>query len=168
MAHVRADFDDFDAFKHALGSLQDAGFDNYEAYGPVNLEDISSLMPKRGSYVRGIATGGALVGLGLFFYMCVATSLIYNLIVGGKPPVSNVPYIIIAYEGTILLGAIAAFLGVIVLARLLTAEPTGRYNMRFSGDTFGIDVECEQRKVSEVKGIMKNAGANDIDDGDAQ
>lgn len=162
MMLVRGEFQEFDAFKRALGSLQANRFDDYEAYGPVNLEDLGELMPRKGSIVRGISTGGTIIGLGLFFYMCVATSLIYKLVVGGKPPVSNVSFVIVTYEGAILLGAIAAFLGGIILARLLYAGPVAGYNPRYSGDTFGIGIRCDISRLDEVKGILKDAGATEI------
>ena len=49
--------------------------------------------------------------------MCITTSLIYGLVVGGKPPVPNVPFIIPAYEGTNLFGSVAAFAGCLLYAR---------------------------------------------------
>jgi len=162
MMLVRGEFQDFDAFKRALSSLQANRFDDYEAYSPVNIEDLGELMPRKGSLVRGISTGGALIGLGLFFYMCVATSLIYKLIVGGKPPVSNVPFVVVTYEGTILLGSIAAFVGAIILARLLHAEPVAGYDLKYSGDTFGIDIRCDINRLDEARKILKDAGATEI------
>ncbi|HOK53266.1 MAG TPA: DUF3341 domain-containing protein [Armatimonadota bacterium] len=160
--HIRAIFDDFPAFKQALGSLQASGFERYEAYGPVNLEEISPLMPRRGSAVRAFATIGAVIGLVLFFYMCIATSLIYALIVGGKPPVSNVPFVVVGYEGTILLGAVGAFFGVLILARLLRHDVPSGYDVRFSGDSFGIDVEVVSDRHDEVVRLLENAGAVEV------
>ena len=109
MATVRAVFEDYPAFVKALRSLKEARVRDYEAYGPTNLQEIEELMPAESSFVRGWATLGGIFGLALFWIVCILSSLIYGLIVGGKPPVSNLPYIIPAYEGTILCGSIAAF-----------------------------------------------------------
>ncbi len=174
-------FEDFDAFKRALGSLQVSGVPDYEAYGPVNLDELGPLMPARMiprsfketvveiltgrnvSPVRGVATVGAITGLCLFFYMAVATSNIYKLIVGGKPPVSRVPYVVIAYEGTILLGAIAAFVATLYYARLIFGrQAMPEYDPRFSGDLFGVGASCAPEQVESTMELLRNAGAVEV------
>ncbi|MBI2842328.1 MAG: DUF3341 domain-containing protein [Armatimonadetes bacterium] len=162
---IKARFDDYGNFRRALSALKNAGFQEYEAYGPTNLDDIGPLMPSRRSIVRGVATTGALIGLTTFFYVCVATSLIYNLIVGGKPPVSNVPFVIVGYEGTILLGAMAALFSVLTLAKLSSSEPPVDHDPRLTGDTFGIDVITDEERREEVVEILRSAGATEITGG---
>lgn len=161
---VRARFDNFGRFKNALARLQTADVENYEAFGPVSLTEIEPLMPRKGSRVRIFATLGAILGLIGFFYMCVKSSLIYSVIVGGKPPVSNVPFIILAYEGTILLGALAAFFSGLVLGRLSGRGAPEDYDPRLTGDMFGIDVYCAQEKCADVIQLMKDAGAVEADE----
>lgn len=163
---VRGVFDDWDAMKDALGALKQTRFavgdGSYTAYGPVNLKEIEDLMPAKSSYVRGWATGGAFLGLATFFTMCVMTSIIYSIVVGGKPPISNVPYLIPAYEGTILFGAICAFMaGLIYAFRKLGPVPAD-YDTRFSGDAFGVEVTCEAEERDQVTELLRNAGAVEV------
>jgi molybdopterin-containing oxidoreductase family membrane subunit len=121
-------------------------------------------MPRKGSPVRIIATLGAITGLVSFFLMCVLSSLLYRLITGGKPPVSRVPFVILAYEGTILLGALAAFLGFLAITRLYPAKRPEAHDEAVTGDTFGIRVTCPPDQKEAVVDILKDAGAVEINE----
>lgn len=149
-ACVMARFEDYESFVDALKSLKNSGKYHYEAYGPTNLVDLEDLMPSRGSGVRIWATAGAFIGMATFWLMCVLSSLIYKIYVGGKPPVSNIPFVIPAYEGTILCGAIGAFIAVAFSVRFSPRRPSSPYDPQFSGDSYGIAVYCEAREKGDV------------------
>ena len=159
---IKAIFDTLTALERALGALKSAEVEDYEAYGPTNLDGLQPLMPSKGSPVRGMATLGAIAGVGLFFYMCVGTSLIYDLITGGKPAWANAPFIIPAYEGTILLGSVAAFIAVLIWAGLAGLKPGPDYDPRFSSDSYGVNVYCTLERRDSVVQLLKNAGAVEI------
>lgn len=161
---VRARFDDYAAFKQALSKLKNTRMRRYEAYGPTNLEEIESLMPDEGSLVRVWATGAGFMGLAIFWILCITTALIYGLIVGGKPPISNLPYIIPAYEGTILLGSVAAFVMGLFYARLRPQELPPDYDPKFSGDSYGIVIWCEPSERERIVTQMNEAGAVEVDE----
>ncbi len=161
---VRAAFHDFEQFKDALKSLKDSGMTRYEAFGPTELADIEDLMPRRGYEVRVWATVGAILGLALFWLMCVFTSEIFSIIVGGKPPVSNVPFIIPAYEGTILLGSVMAFVGVLILAKFGDHPLDPAYDPAYTEDTYGIHVFCGPWEKGRVVEMLANAGATRVDE----
>jgi len=88
--------------------------------------------------------------------------MIYNIIVGGKPPVSRVPYVVPTYEGTILIGSIGAFIAVLVYACLRSRTVPADYDRRFSGDTFGIDVECRDEERGRLIDLLRGAGAVEV------
>lgn len=160
---IIARFEDFEQFKRALGTLKAAGVEKYEAYSPVNIGEMGELVPPAVSAVRGVSTVGAIVGLVSLFYLCVATSLIYKIVVGGKPPVSNVPFVVLAYEGTILFGAVAAFLAGLYFAKVFRRDSLPEdVARRFTGDSFGIEVVCLEDKVPATIELLSNAGAVEI------
>jgi len=168
-----ARFEDYHAFENALRALKEAGVPRYDAYGPVSLSEVRDLMPPLerrwwdpGALFRNVrfwATLGAIFGLAAFFYMCVRSSLIYDLITGGKPPVSRVPFIIVAYEGTILFGAIAAFIAAVALARLGLYRPPHEYDPRFSGDSFGVTLRCRPEEKERLTAMLQQAGAVEVE-----
>lgn len=159
---IRARFEDYEAFEHALRTLKDMRMRNYEAFGPTNLNEIEDLMPKKGSRVRLWATIGAIIGLATFWIMCITTSLIYSLYTGAKPPVSNVPFIIPAYEGTILVGSIAAFLAAVYYARFTPFGLPKGYDPRFSEDIYGVEVKCAPKDTARITNMLKEAGAVEV------
>lgn len=163
-AIVKARFEDIGQFEHALGRLKESRFDDYEAYGPVNLADLELLMPKKSSKLRLASYAGAILGLISFYAMCYYSAKIYGIIVGGKPPISNVPYVVVMYEGTILLGALATFLAVLWLARLAPWRPPVDYDPRFSGDSFGIYVRCPDSEKDRAVNILRESGAQEVDE----
>lgn len=162
VVRIRGLFDDYGAFVCALRALKESGMRRYEAYGPTDLNDVEDLMPEKGSLVRVCATSGAVTGLATFWLMCVFTSLIYSLVVGGKPPVSNIPYVIPAYEGTILFGSVAAFLAVLLYARFGNHDLPPDYDSRMSSDMYGVDVFCRTGERERIAGLLRDAGAIEV------
>ena len=75
---------------------------------------------------------GALTGTATGFFLTIWTSLKWELVTGGKAPVSIPPFIIIAFELTILLGGLATALAVLILAQLPKLKPSPTYDPRFT------------------------------------
>lgn len=161
---VRGKFYDYDRFKQALHALKESGIRRYEAFGPTELDGVRDLMPRKGSPVRPWATIGALVGLVVFYLMCALTAQIYNLIVGGKMPVAGVPYIVPAYEGTILVGSVMAFVAVLIYARFGDHQLPADYDPDYSRDTYGIHVYCGLAEGERAASILRDSGAAEIDE----
>jgi len=159
---VRAKFENLQGLEDSLRKLKGMGIRHYETYAPVSIKHLEELMPDRGSTVRLWATIGAILGLVSFWVMSSKASLIFPLVVGGKPPVSNVPFVVVMYEGTILLGSIAAFISGIVLARLWPRKPPSMYDPKWSGSEFGIEVECKDEEKGHVLELLKASGAVDL------
>ena len=78
-------------------------------------EEILSLKP---SSIRVFALVGALVGAATGYLLPAFTVIDWPLISGNKPMISIPPFTIIAFELMILFGALSAFLGFILMARM--------------------------------------------------
>jgi len=161
---LRARFESIEGLEETLGKLKGMGLTRYEAYGPVDLKCMEDLMPHGGSGVRVWSTSGGIIGLLSFWFMCIAASLIYSQYVGGKPPWSNVPFVVVMYEGTILLGSVFAFFAGMVLARLWPRKPPKGYDPRYSGSSFGVEVQCDRDEQEHISGLLKECGAVEIDE----
>jgi molybdopterin-containing oxidoreductase family membrane subunit len=81
-------------------------------------------------------------------------------VVGGKPVGSVLPYVVIAFELTILFGALATILGLIVHAWFGTKPAP--YDPRFSDDHIGVFVPCSSERRSQVEQALKASGAVDV------
>jgi molybdopterin-containing oxidoreductase family membrane subunit len=106
------------AVLEALKRVKESNFHEMETYSPLRLNQAEGILEMQTSPVRYWTLAGALSGVTGGFALAIGTALVNSLIVGGKQPVSIVPYCIPGFEGTILLGSIANLIGVVYHARL--------------------------------------------------
>lgn len=129
----------------------DAGFKVMETFSPVKIEVLAEVLKQPKSPVRIFTLVGAVSGLFGGFWLAAGTALVNRLIVGGKPPVSLVPFCVVGFEGTILLGSLANLFGLVLFARLYRKNPLPFYDPRFSRDKFGLLVSCPADQVERLR-----------------
>ena len=99
------------------------------------------------SKVRLFTVIGGPTGTATGFFLTIWTSLKWELVTGGKAPVSIPPFIIIAFELTILLSGLATLLAVLILGRSCLRSSRRRPTTRASRvDRFGVAVACAGRE----------------------
>lgn len=140
----------------------DAGYGQMETFSPVKVEAVEEVMGQPKSPVRFWTLAGALAGLAGGFWLATGTALVNRLIVGGKPPIAIIPYCIIAFEGTILLGSIANFIGLILHSGLYRLKVLPHYDRRFSRDKFGLLINCGSHDLDRLQAMMNTAAAEEI------
>ena len=149
----------------AIRELKNRGFQAVSAYSPVPLEELEEALTGHGlprSPVRLFTLVGAITGTASGFALTIWSSLKWNLITGGKPVVSIPPFVIIAFELTILLGGLCTLLGLLVTAKLPKLGGSPRYDPRFTVDRFGVEVACAPGDVRAVQEILRHAGAEEV------
>src|SRR5262249_56155149 len=136
-----------------IRSLRSKGFADLTVYSPTPVEDIETEVERVRplSRVRLFTLIGGLTGTATGFFLTIWSSLKWSLITGGKAPVSFPPFVIIAFELTILLGGLATVLAILVLGRLPRLQPSLTYDSRFTVDRFGIAVACPAQKVDALR-----------------
>ncbi len=122
----------------AVRNLADRGYRRLEAYSPTRVEAIEELLGRRHSPVRFFTLGGALFGLLFGFALAIGLAKVNSLIVGGKPPVSLLPYCIPGFEMLILFGALGNLTGYLIHTGLIRFRRPRWYDPRFSRDRFGL------------------------------
>lgn len=154
-----------DTATRAIRELRARGVRSIAAYSPVPLDEFEEALTGHGlprSPVRLFTLVGALTGMASGFALTIWTALKWNLITGGKPVVSIPPFVIIAFELTILLGGLCTLLGLLVTARLPSLKGSSRYDPRFSVDRFGVEVTCEAGERRAIEGLLRSAGAEEV------
>jgi hypothetical protein len=146
----------------AVQEVEKSSFDRIETYSPMRLRKTEAVMGRGASPVRFWTLVGALSGLVGGFALAIGTAKVNSLIVGGKPPVSIIPYCVVGFEGTILLGTIANLIGMLIHSRLGKPKVPVWYDSRFSRDRFGLFVACIPEKFDAVKTILSSSNAEDI------
>jgi hypothetical protein len=147
---------------HAARRLRDRGYTDIETFSPAPFEEIDDAVDPKPSRVRLYTLIGGLTGVVTGYAMTVWMANNWQIVVGGKPFSSIPPYTIIAFELTILFGALMTALGLFVVAGLPNFKPHKAYNARFSAEDFGLVVNCKDRDVSEIDGLMREHHATEV------
>ena len=148
----------------ALEDLRGKGYHDLEVYTPAPIHEIEDVM-ERGrpvSRVRLFTLIGGLTGTASGFLLTIWSAMQWGLITGGKPVASIPPFVVIAFELTILFGGLSTVLGMVLLGRLPRLRPTEAYDPRFSNDRFGIAVRCAPGRGASVADILRGAGAEEV------
>ncbi len=163
-ARILGIFTHVDSTVRAIRNLRTRGFTNFSAYLPVPLEEIETALEEGRpvSPVRLFTLIGALTGTVTGFALTIWTSLKWDLVTGGKPVVSIPPFVIIAFELTILLGGLSSLLAILVLGKLPSLRRSPTYDPRFTVDRFGIVVTCAPDRVDAVRKCLQDAGAEEV------
>ena len=159
---VMAVFSNAGRVLEAVKSACDAGYHDMETFSPVKLDEVEHVMRQPKSPVRFWTLAGALAGLTGGFALAIGTSQVNNLIVGGKPAVSLIPFCVIGFEGTILLGCVANLIGLVLHARLFRQRLSPFYDHRFSRDRFGLLIRCTPIQLGHLQGLLEKSAPEEV------
>jgi|ERR671918_1232715 molybdopterin-containing oxidoreductase family membrane subunit len=156
-----------DTTVRALEELKAKGYHDLTVYTPVPVHEIEDVIERDRpvSKVRLFTLLGGLTGLASGWILTAWSSLKWDLVVGGKPPIGfpvSPPYIVIMFELMILFGGIATLIGLVTLGRLPRFSPSPTYDIRFSNDRFGVAVHCPAERAASVRDILRGAGAEEV------
>ena len=101
----------------------------------------------------------AIVSLTLMFMVDVRLTLVALI---PLPIVSITPFVIIAFELTILFGALSGLLGFLVHGRFPRFKPEPRYDMQFTNDRFGVVIRCAAADRPRAEALLRKAGATEV------
>ncbi|HCK90140.1 MAG TPA: hypothetical protein DHW54_03090 [Gemmatimonadetes bacterium] len=165
-AGLLASYEYLDSTVDAIKALKKAGFERIKAYAPYPEHHIEHALGYGQSPVRVWTLVGGLTGTATGFALTTWTSIDWPLVVGGKPIVSIPAYIIIAFEMTILFGALATIIGLFVLSRLPSIKPTVVYDPEFSSGRYGVYVEGSRQRLEEARQIMNEQQPIELREGE--
>ena len=153
---ILASYDYLDSAVDAIGALRKAGFKkrSIRAYAPVPEHDLEHALGYHASPVQFFALVGALTGTATGFALAIFASMNWPLVVGGKPIVSIPAFVVIAFELTILFGALSTVVGLFINMRLPNLKPLVVYDPQFSAGRFGVYVSASPDKMEEARSIL--------------
>lgn len=163
-ASVLGVFAHVDTTLQAIRDLRAKGFGDLTVYTPVPVEEIEEEVERVRpvSAVRFFTLVGGLTGTATGFFLTIWTSLKWELLTGGKAVVSIPPFVIIAFELTILFGGLLTALGLFAVGRLPSLRSGPGYSARFSAEDFGLVVGCAERDVPEIEALLRAAHAKEV------
>ena len=156
-----ASFLHVDAAADAIRALRALGIRDMVVYSAAPNHEIEEALDHGVSPVRLLTLIGGLTGCAAGFGMTLWMSYDWPVVVGGKPIGSVPPYVVIAFELTILLGALST-VAAVALFSLLMEKRGAAYDPRFSDDAIGIFVPADSDRARQVEQVLRNAGAAEV------
>jgi len=151
-----------DAATDAIRALRARGFrNNLTVYSAAPNHEIEEALEHKVSPVRLFTLIGGLTGCTAGFGMTLWMSYDWPVVVGGKPIGSIPPYVVIAFELTILLGALST-LGAVALFSVLQGKRGAAFDPSFTDDKIGIFVPVGREQHGAIEQLLRSAGAVEV------
>jgi molybdopterin-containing oxidoreductase family membrane subunit len=155
-------YEDAGGLAAAVHRARAAGFNRLETFTPTRSASLLEAMGRGRSPIRYFTLAGAVLGGLLGFWLAWGTAGANNLYVGGKGPEAYIPFMIPAFEGFILIGALVNLGALIVFGGLGRFRTPRIYEHRFSRDRFALFVECPEGKREEAGALLSNTGPEEV------
>jgi hypothetical protein len=168
MQGILASYEYLDSTVDAIEKLRKAGFENVKAYTPYPDHHIEHALGYDQSPVRVWTLVGGLTGTATGFAFTSWTSVDWPLVVGGKPMISIPAFVPIAFEMTVLFGALSTVIGLFVLSRIPNVKPSVVYDPEFTAGRYGVYVEAEGARLEEARKIMNAEEPVELREGAAE
>lgn len=158
---VLASFVHVDAAVEAIRALRARGYRDLTVYTAAPNHEIEEALDQPISRVRLFTLLGGLTGCTAGFAMTIWMSRDWPLLVGGKPFDAVPPYVVLAFELTILYGALSTVAGMIILSVVKSLK--GRaYRPAFSDDRIGLFVPCGPDQAPAVRELLTQSGSEEV------
>lgn len=155
-----------DDTKSAIQKLRKAGFEELSVYSPLPNHDLEDELYKdrKRSPIRRCTLIGGLIGcLGAFLFTSWM-SIDWPLRTSAKSLISVPAFVIIAFECTILIGAIFTLLGMLFFSRIPNVSRPGGFSGKFTEGTFGVAVRVAKESTENVKSLLQGCGAEHVEE----
>ena len=159
---VTAAFADEASCVCGIEALQALGLARPCVFSPFASESIAHALKVPRSPVRLWVLIGGISGCCSGFALTIGLVTEYPRMTAGMPIVSIPPFVIIAFELTILFGALVGVLGFLVHGRFPALAPPPGYSPRFTNDRFGLVFECATAQRPRIEAALQTAGAAEV------
>ncbi len=125
---------------------------------PIPSHKIMDAMKLKKSRAGYFTLAGGIFGFFSGILLAAFTAERWGLIVGGKPVLALIPFLIVGFEFTILFAVLGNLFAFLLLARMPRLEGPEYYDPRFSGHHFGILASCRAGEVEDLKRFIEERG----------
>jgi molybdopterin-containing oxidoreductase family membrane subunit len=143
----------------AIRGLRDCAYSVERVHSPIPSHVIADALQLPKSKVGWFTLAGGITGFFAGFLLAAFTATRWDIMVGGKPIVALVPFVIVGFEFTILFAVFGNVLGLISQARLPRFTVAPGYDPTFSGDRFGVLASCAAEEKSRLSDFFREQGA---------
>jgi len=157
--HIIGLFKNEDTVVSAINALKESSYQFIRVNTPIPSHKIMDALHLKKSMVGWFTLAGGIFGFIGGFALAIYASTQWNLIVGGKPIVALIPFVVVGFEATILGSVFGNVLGLLTQARLPSFRWFKYYDPRCSGDHFGVLAACEVEQIDGLKDFFQKQGA---------
>jgi molybdopterin-containing oxidoreductase family membrane subunit len=157
-------FDDPKVCAETIRALRKSGKDakSMETFSPIPDHHIQNALREKVSPLGYATLIGAIVGLVSGFSLAAFTSLKWGLVVYGKPLLAWIPWLVVGFEFTILIGCLTNFITMLIMSGLPRRALKPWYDERFSVDHYGVFVSGDKIEFDSLKQILEENGAQEV------
>jgi molybdopterin-containing oxidoreductase family membrane subunit len=152
-------FKNEDRVVSAIKELKQSSYQFIRVNTPIPSHKIMDALKLKKSMVGWFTLCGGILGFIGGFALAIFTATRWNLIVGGKPIIAIVPFVVVGFEATILGSVFGNVLGLLTQTRLPSYRWFKFYDPRCSGEHFGVLASCEAGQEDGLQDFLKNQGA---------
>jgi molybdopterin-containing oxidoreductase family membrane subunit len=143
----------------AVQKIQEQGWQVKEVHSPIPDSGLARALGRKKSKVGWFTLTGGIIGFFSGFVLAVFTATRWNLMVGGKPILSWIPFFVIAFEFTILFAIFGNVLGILTQVGLPDKDYEKNYDPECSGSLYGIEVASPPKEVAGLKDLLRRTGS---------
>ena len=162
MQGVLGAFQEIDAAVHAIEELKKERFGDITVFTPTPRHEFEHVMAHPPSKVRVYTLIFGLLGMTFGYWIAVWISDYWPIVVGGKAIATWVPFTILGFEVTVLIGGLMTVYAMFGLAHVPRLTTTVGYDPRFSGGHFGVWVVTDPDRADAAMSILQRHGAEEV------
>jgi hypothetical protein len=151
-----------DDFLLALRALRADGHQVETTFSPIPVHEIEEILGKKPGMIPLITLLGGISGGLALLVLAVYAHLSFNFITSGKPVLAWVPWVVVAFEGTILGAVLFSVVAWVLKGRLPRLHTAVGYDPGFSQDRFGVLVACPFDQQEEIERLLRVGGAGEV------
>ncbi len=144
----------------AIRALRAAGHSDVRMASPAPFPELVEALERGRSRLDSVTLSGALLGVLAGFALCIGTAVAWPLVTGGKAIVSIPPFVIIAFEVSVLIGAAVNLAALAVTAGRGRRRRAVPFDPRFSADRIGVFVVGDG--LGDAETILRESGAEEV------
>jgi len=151
-------FTDEERAASAVQALEETPWQLKQVHSPIPSHKLSEALNLKKSKVGYFTLVGGIIGFFSGFALAMFTAAKWSLIVGGKPVIALVPFVIVGFEFTILFAVFGNVIGLLIQGGLPDFKGMEIYDPRCSGDHFGVLAACPEIEKGQLINYFKEKG----------
>ena len=157
--HIMGLFNNEDHVISAIEALKTSPYEFIRVNTPIPSHKIMQALNLKKSKVGWFTLCGGIIGFISGFGLAAFTATRWDLIVGGKPIMAIIPFVVVGFEATILFAVFGNVIGLLSQMRMPNFASLQHYDPRCSGEHFGVLATCQTHDKDGLEDFFRNRGA---------